>query len=382
MAACLTECTESLKLDKKSASSFDWNISTPNRRASLGTCSTTLCLMRQWLSMIKFWMVCNKECTRPSTDSTSQMRPACETMFRRTSWNSSFIKSEIKLSSWRCVTSRPSTLATGPKTWAKAARTGCAESRPRDWNCGRMYCCSCSGDRGVTRRRQGSMTRTASLRTSCSLSFMSWMKDCSRLVAMISGPKAAQSWSKFFATVRRTLQERSSAASLMTESVCCLFSSRLSMFAITSVVCTQATRMVSWVSSWDSCLYTWIRSLKISAFSHTEMRSRILCAAARRTMGVSSAHSVVYALRRPAFWSSLAKRYAVGSSAQAETRAVKKSDFVAKRCKVGTRYSGARFGLLSTTLHKELIAWSRITVSSCAAKCSNGAIRSSSCPLM
>mmetsp|Transcript_23916 Transcript_23916/g.75193 ORF Transcript_23916/g.75193 Transcript_23916/m.75193 type:complete len:206 (-) Transcript_23916:680-1297(-) len=205
--------------------------------------------------MMRFWMVCKRECTRPSTLSTSHTSPACETMLSRTSWNSSFMRSEMRLRSCFCVTSRPRALATGPRTCAKAARTGCAESRISDWNCGRMCVCSCSGVRGDDWRfRQASMTRTASLRTSCSLSFMSCTKGCMSDVDMISGPKAAQSWSNCLATVRRTRQERSSAASRMTATVCWRFSSTLNIFAMTSVVCTQATRMVSWVSSWESCL--------------------------------------------------------------------------------------------------------------------------------
>mmetsp|Transcript_75359 Transcript_75359/g.207900 ORF Transcript_75359/g.207900 Transcript_75359/m.207900 type:complete len:230 (-) Transcript_75359:721-1410(-) len=229
-------------------------MSTPKRRASLGICSTTLWRMRQWLSSMRFWMVCKRECTMPSTLSTSQMRPACETMFRRTSWNSSFIKSEMRLRSCRWVTSRPSALATGPSTWASAARTGWPGSMPRELNCGRMCACTCSLVKGSGRFRQASMTRTASFRTSCSLSLMSCTKGCIRDVATMSGPKAAQSWSKCFTTVRRTRQERSSAASLITATVCNRFSSSLNIFAMTTVVCTAATRMVSWVSSWESCL--------------------------------------------------------------------------------------------------------------------------------
>mmetsp|Transcript_47640 Transcript_47640/g.136024 ORF Transcript_47640/g.136024 Transcript_47640/m.136024 type:complete len:225 (-) Transcript_47640:673-1347(-) len=224
-------------------------MSTPKSLANLGTCSTTLWRMRQWLSMIRFEIMCSRECTKPSTPRTSQMSPAWETMFRRTSWNSSFMRSVMRLSSVRCVTSRPSALATGPRTCARAARTGCAESRPSDWNCGRICVCSCSGVSGITSCRQDSMTRTASLRTSCSLSFMSCTKGCISEAAMISGPKASHNWSKCLATVRRTRQDRSSAASLMTETVCCLFSSALNIRAMTRVVWTQATRMVSWVSS-------------------------------------------------------------------------------------------------------------------------------------
>mmetsp|Transcript_53066 Transcript_53066/g.106537 ORF Transcript_53066/g.106537 Transcript_53066/m.106537 type:complete len:255 (+) Transcript_53066:586-1350(+) len=254
MAAWRTEWTESRRLEMKSGSSFAWNMSTPKSLASLGTCSTTLWRMRQWLSMTRFWMVCMRECTRPSTLRTSQMRPAWETMLRRTSLNSSFMRSEMRLSNCRCVTSLPKAFATGPKTCARAARTGCAESSAKDANCGRMWVCNCSLVSGTFNCRHGSITRTASLRTSCSLSFRSWMKSCMRWLFMISGPKAAQSWSKCLAKVRRTRQERSSAASLMTETVCCVFSSWLNVCARTSVVCTQVTRMVSCVSSWESCL--------------------------------------------------------------------------------------------------------------------------------
>mmetsp|Transcript_4617 Transcript_4617/g.13734 ORF Transcript_4617/g.13734 Transcript_4617/m.13734 type:complete len:230 (+) Transcript_4617:513-1202(+) len=228
-------------------------MSTPKSRASLGTCCTTLWRMRQWLSVTRFWIVCIRECTRPSTLRTSQMRPACETMLRRTSWNSSFMRSEMRLSRCLCVTSLPNAFATGPRTCASAALTGCAESRLRDENCGRMCCWSCSLVRGAFSCRHGSITRTASLRTSCSLSFISAMKGCIREVAVISGPYALQSWSKCLATVSRTRQDLSSAASLITVTVCCLFSSALKIRASTSVVCTEATRMVSCVSSCESC---------------------------------------------------------------------------------------------------------------------------------
>mmetsp|Transcript_10525 Transcript_10525/g.23804 ORF Transcript_10525/g.23804 Transcript_10525/m.23804 type:complete len:271 (+) Transcript_10525:453-1265(+) len=254
IAECRTQWTESRRLDKKSASSFDTNMSTPKSLASFGTCSTTLWRMRQWLSMMRFEMVWRRECTRPSTLSTSQIRPACDTMFRRTSWNSSLMRSEMMLKSWRWVTSQPSTLATGPMTCARAARTICAESTTRDWNVGSTWVCSCSLVRGCGSSSKASMMRTASLRTSCSLSFMSVTKGCMRYVFMISGPNAAQSWSKFFATISLTRQDRSTTASFTTCTVCCLFSSALNIRAITVVVWTHATRMVSCVSSWESCL--------------------------------------------------------------------------------------------------------------------------------
>mmetsp|Transcript_16979 Transcript_16979/g.53351 ORF Transcript_16979/g.53351 Transcript_16979/m.53351 type:complete len:205 (-) Transcript_16979:812-1426(-) len=200
-------------------SSFCWNMSTPKSLASLGTCCTTTWRMRQWLSMTRFCMVCMRECTSPSTLRTSQMRPVCDTMFRRTSWNSSFMSSEIRLSRCLCVRSLPRTFATGPSTCARAARTGCAGSAPNDGKWGRMCVCSCSLVSGSSRFRQGSITLRASLRTSCSLSFISSMKGCIREVAMISGPHAAQSWSKCLATVSLTRQDLSCEASRITFTV-------------------------------------------------------------------------------------------------------------------------------------------------------------------
>jgi len=182
------------------------------------------------------------------------MRPAWETMFRRTSLNSSFMRSEMRFKSCRCVTSLPNAFAIGPSSCARAARTGCAGSIAKDGNCGRMCVVNCAGVKGVLICRHASMTRTASLRTSCSLSFRSWMKGAIKWPSVISGPKAAQNRSKCFAKVKRTRHERSSAASFMTETVYCLFSSSLNVCARTNVVWTQATRMVSCVSSWESCL--------------------------------------------------------------------------------------------------------------------------------
>mmetsp|Transcript_28510 Transcript_28510/g.86069 ORF Transcript_28510/g.86069 Transcript_28510/m.86069 type:complete len:448 (+) Transcript_28510:307-1650(+) len=359
-----TACTESLRLERTRGSSLDWNMSTPNKRASLGTCSTTLWRMRQWLSLPRFWTMGRSAGTKPSIDSTSQIRPALETMAKRTSWNSSFIRSEKRPSSCCCVASRPKTLATGPKTWARAARTGCAESDPSVCNDGRMYVCICSAFSGVDRCKQGSITRTASFRTSCSGSFIISTRCSRKGEATNWGPKAAQSWSKTFATVRRTRQERSLHASLTTPKVYCLFSSGVNMRAKTSVVWTIATRMVSCVASCDNCMYTAIKSAMMSDVSHHRIKSFILWAAARRTIGVSSAHKEVYAFLKPAFWSSLAKRYAVGSKAQAETRAVKKSDVVANLCSTGTTWSGAKLGLRSAMKHREATAWSLMTVSS------------------
>mmetsp|Transcript_55077 Transcript_55077/g.146933 ORF Transcript_55077/g.146933 Transcript_55077/m.146933 type:complete len:202 (+) Transcript_55077:574-1179(+) len=201
--------------------------------------------MRQWLSTMRFWIVSRSDGGVPSTLRTSQSRAACEVMLRRTSWNSSFMRPEMRLRSCRWVTSRPSALATGPSTWASAARTGCAESMPSDWNCGRTCCCSWSLVRGRGSCKHCSTTRTASLRTSCSLSFMSWMSGPMRWAVVISGPSAEINWSKFFATVRRTRHERSSAASSMTEIVCVLFSSGLHFWAITRVAWTHETRIVS-----------------------------------------------------------------------------------------------------------------------------------------
>mmetsp|Transcript_70122 Transcript_70122/g.203330 ORF Transcript_70122/g.203330 Transcript_70122/m.203330 type:complete len:273 (+) Transcript_70122:546-1364(+) len=235
VAAWRTECTLSRRLARYRVSSFDLNISTPKRRANFGTCSTTLWRTRQWLSMIRFWIVWRSVCTKPSTDKTSQIMPACETMLRRTSWNSSFMRSDTSVNNCRCVTSRPKNFATGPRTWARAARTGWPASSPKAWNCGRTYCCSCSEVKSLP-DTQGSMTRTASLRTSCSLSRRSWTKACMRLEAVISGPNEAHNLSKFFATVRRTLHDRSSIASSITDNVCCLLSSGSSILAITNVV--------------------------------------------------------------------------------------------------------------------------------------------------
>mmetsp|Transcript_72602 Transcript_72602/g.202662 ORF Transcript_72602/g.202662 Transcript_72602/m.202662 type:complete len:215 (-) Transcript_72602:709-1353(-) len=214
--------------------------------------------MRQWLSIMRFWMVLSSECTSPSTVRTSQIRPACEAMLRRTSWASSFIRLEMRPRRWKAVPSRPITLATGPSTWDSAARTGTEVPGKSAWSCG-TRCCSSgpvqnSPPRGLGSFRHRSMTCTASLRTSCSLSFMSWMSGPMRWAVVISGPSAEINWSKFFATVRRTRHERSSAASSMTEIVCVLFSSGLHFWAITRVAWTHETRIVSWVSSWESCL--------------------------------------------------------------------------------------------------------------------------------
>mmetsp|Transcript_49869 Transcript_49869/g.132458 ORF Transcript_49869/g.132458 Transcript_49869/m.132458 type:complete len:204 (-) Transcript_49869:567-1178(-) len=203
------------------------------------------------------------------------------------------MRSEMRESNCLCVASRPSAKATGPSTWAKAARTDCAESSPRVENWGMMWAWRCSVIKGTCILMHGSITRTASFLTSCSLSFNNCMKGAMRCCAIISGPNAAQKASKFLATVKRTRHERSSAASLMTETVCSLFSSTLNTWAMTSVVCTQATLIVSWVSSVDNCLYTAMTSVRISCLSHTDTKSLILCAAARLTMGVSSVHSVL-----------------------------------------------------------------------------------------
>mmetsp|Transcript_83720 Transcript_83720/g.218633 ORF Transcript_83720/g.218633 Transcript_83720/m.218633 type:complete len:202 (-) Transcript_83720:659-1264(-) len=201
--------------------------------------------MRQWLSTMRFWIVSRSDGGVPSTLRTSQSRAACEVMLRRTSWNSSFMRPEMRLRSCRWVTSRPSALATGPSTWASAARTGCAESMPSDWNCGRTCCCSWSLVRGRGSCKHCSTTRTASLRTSCSLSFMSCTSGATRSADTTSGPAASHSWSKIFATASRTRHERSSAASWMTETVCCRFSSGLSILEMTSVAWTHETRIVS-----------------------------------------------------------------------------------------------------------------------------------------
>mmetsp|Transcript_20954 Transcript_20954/g.59526 ORF Transcript_20954/g.59526 Transcript_20954/m.59526 type:complete len:206 (-) Transcript_20954:659-1276(-) len=205
--------------------------------------------MRQWLSIMRFWMVLSSECTSPSTVRTSQIRPACEAMLRRTSWASSFIRLEMRPRRWKAVPSRPITLATGPSTWDSAARTGTEVPGKSAWSCG-TRCCSSgpvqnSPPRGLGSFRHRSMTCTASLRTSCSLSFMSCTSGATRSADTTSGPAASHSWSKIFATASRTRHERSSAASWMTETVCCRFSSGLSILEMTSVAWTHETRIVS-----------------------------------------------------------------------------------------------------------------------------------------
>mmetsp|Transcript_110245 Transcript_110245/g.312747 ORF Transcript_110245/g.312747 Transcript_110245/m.312747 type:complete len:230 (-) Transcript_110245:527-1216(-) len=216
-------------------------------------------------------------------------------MLRRTSWDSSFISSEMRLSSCRWVTSRPRVFATGPRIWASAARTGCEGSMASDENSGRTCCWSWSLVNGSGKRRHCSTTRTASFRTSCSVSLISCLRGSIRCAAVISGPKAAHSWLKFVAIVSRTRHERSLAASLMAVTACCEFSSASNILAITRAVWTEDTRIVSCVSSWDSCLYTLIMSLSTTRLSQAEIRSGILWAAARLTMGVSSAHRAWYA---------------------------------------------------------------------------------------